>query len=149
MDQVPIYPFKIFFNIISLISIFLVPFLQDSRLKLCIQSAPEKMSILWEITVSVILSKKLYIYICPIPNGFRDRTIDVNVRIKERQDALRRSNTSCPHTSCKVHWCWRWNYRKYIILGKLHRLCHLNNKYRCYKLYVISLSYQHWNCTVK
>jgi hypothetical protein len=30
------------------------------------------------------------------------------------------SNTPCPHTSCKVHWCWRWNFRKFIILGKLY-----------------------------
>jgi hypothetical protein len=40
------------------------------------------------------------------------------------------SNTPCPHTSCKVHWCWRRNFRKCIILGKLYQLCHLNNKYR-------------------
>jgi hypothetical protein len=28
---------------------------------------------------------------CPIPNGFRDRAMDVIARIKERQDALRRA----------------------------------------------------------
>jgi hypothetical protein len=22
------------------------------------------------------------------------------------------SNTPCPHTSCKVHWCSRWNFRR-------------------------------------
>jgi hypothetical protein len=27
---------------------------------------------------------------CPIPNGFRDRAMDVVVCIKERQDAVRR-----------------------------------------------------------
>jgi hypothetical protein len=36
----------------------------------------------------------------------------------------------CPHASCKVRWCWRWNFRKCIILHKLYQLCHLNNKYR-------------------
>jgi hypothetical protein len=35
----------------------------------------------------------------------------------------------CPHTNCKVHWCWRWNFWKCIILGKLYQLYHLNNKY--------------------
>jgi hypothetical protein len=28
---------------------------------------------------------------CPIPNGFRDRAMDVIARTKERQDALRRA----------------------------------------------------------
>jgi len=26
------------------------------------------------------------------------------------------SNTPCARTSCKVHWCWRWNFRKCIVL---------------------------------
>ena len=39
------------------------------------------------------------------------------------------SNTPCPHTSCKVHWCWQWNFWKCIVLGKMYQLCHLNNKY--------------------
>jgi hypothetical protein len=33
----------------------------------------EERSVFWEVTVSAILNKKVYIYICPIPNGFRDR----------------------------------------------------------------------------
>jgi hypothetical protein len=35
----------------------------------------EGRSIFWEVIVSVILSKKLYMNMCPIPNGFRDRAI--------------------------------------------------------------------------
>jgi hypothetical protein len=35
----------------------------------------EKRSAFWEIIVSVILSKKVYVYICPIPNSFRDSAI--------------------------------------------------------------------------
>ena len=35
----------------------------------------EERSIFWEVIVSVILSKKLYMNMCPIPNGFRDRAI--------------------------------------------------------------------------
>jgi hypothetical protein len=29
----------------------------------------------WEVIVSAILSEKVYIYMCPIPNGLRDRVI--------------------------------------------------------------------------
>jgi hypothetical protein len=35
----------------------------------------EGRSIFWEVIVSVILSKQLYVNMCPIPNGFRDRAI--------------------------------------------------------------------------
>ncbi|PNF25826.1 hypothetical protein B7P43_G11746 [Cryptotermes secundus] len=35
----------------------------------------EEKSVFLEVTVSVILSKKLYMYMCPIPNSFRDRAI--------------------------------------------------------------------------
>jgi hypothetical protein len=37
----------------------------------------EVKSIFWEAIVLVILSKKLYMYMCPIPNGFRDRAISL------------------------------------------------------------------------
>jgi hypothetical protein len=33
----------------------------------------------------------MYTYMCPIPNGFRGRAMDVIACIKERQDALRRA----------------------------------------------------------
>jgi hypothetical protein len=74
----------------------------------------------------LILSKKVYMYMCPIPNGFRDRAISLYSALYTVQT----SNTPCPHTSCKVHWCWLWNFQKCIILGKLYQLRHLNNKYR-------------------
>jgi hypothetical protein len=51
----------------------------------------EERSILWEVIVSVILSKKVYVYMCPIPNGFRDRAMNVIARINKRQDALRQA----------------------------------------------------------
>ena len=35
----------------------------------------EERSIFWEVIVSVILSKTIYMNMCPIPNGFRDRAI--------------------------------------------------------------------------
>jgi hypothetical protein len=37
----------------------------------------EKRSIFWEVIVSAILSKKVYMYMCPIPNGSRDRAISL------------------------------------------------------------------------
>ena len=35
----------------------------------------EERSLFWEVIVSVILSKNVYMNMCPIPNGFRDRAI--------------------------------------------------------------------------
>jgi hypothetical protein len=38
----------------------------------------EEKSVLLEVIISAILSKKkVYMYMCPIPNGFRDRAMDV------------------------------------------------------------------------
>jgi hypothetical protein len=37
----------------------------------------EERSIFWEVIVSVILSKKLYMYMCPTPNGFQDTAISL------------------------------------------------------------------------
>ena len=34
------------------------------------------MSIFWEVIVSVILSKNVYMNMCPIPDGFRDRDFE-------------------------------------------------------------------------
>jgi hypothetical protein len=51
------------------------------------------------VVVSAILSRKVYMYMCPIPNGFRDRAISQHSPLYTVQT----SNTPCPHTSCKVH----------------------------------------------
>jgi hypothetical protein len=37
----------------------------------------EEQSICWEVIASVILSKKVYVYIYPIPNAYRDRAISL------------------------------------------------------------------------
>jgi hypothetical protein len=37
----------------------------------------EGRSIFWEVIVSVILSKKVYMYMCPFLNGFRGRAISL------------------------------------------------------------------------
>jgi hypothetical protein len=37
----------------------------------------EEISIFLEVILSVILSKSVYIHMCPIPNGFRDRAVSL------------------------------------------------------------------------
>jgi hypothetical protein len=59
----------------------------------------DETSAFWEAIVSVVLSKKMYMYMCAIPNGFRDRAISLYCTLYTVQT----SNTPCPHTSCKVH----------------------------------------------
>ena len=50
----------------------------------------EERSIFWEVIVSVILSKTFYMNMCPIPNGFRDRTIWMyNRKIVDKKHILR------------------------------------------------------------
>jgi hypothetical protein len=61
----------------------------------------EERSIFWEVIVSVILSKKVYMYMCPIPNGFRDTAISLHSTLY----TVQMSNTPSPHTSYKVHSC--------------------------------------------
>ncbi|KDR14776.1 hypothetical protein L798_11531 [Zootermopsis nevadensis] len=55
----------------------------------------EERSLLWEVIVSVILSKKFYMDMCPIRNGFRDSGLDLDVIafINEHHDALRRATS--------------------------------------------------------
>jgi hypothetical protein len=40
-----------------------------------IQVSQEERSIFSDVVVSVILTKKVYMYTCPVPNGFRDRAV--------------------------------------------------------------------------
>jgi hypothetical protein len=37
--------------------------------------AQEESSVSWDVIVSVILSKKVHMYMCPLRNGFQDRVI--------------------------------------------------------------------------
>jgi len=49
----------------------------------------EERSIFWEVIVSVILSKNIYVNTCPIPNGFRYRAIWMyNRKIVDKKDIL-------------------------------------------------------------
>jgi hypothetical protein len=64
----------------------------------------EEMSIFWEVIVSVILSKKVYRYMCPIPNRFRDGAISLyssNI-VDKKETLLTVSNTGICCSSDKV-----------------------------------------------
>jgi hypothetical protein len=82
--------------------------------------------------------QNVYIYMCPIPNGFQDRA----TLLCSTPYTVQTSNMPCSYTSCKVHWRWLRYFRTCIILGKLYQLCHLNNKYWYMKYYIIYLSFQ-------
>jgi hypothetical protein len=64
----------------------------------------EERAIFWEVIVSVILSKNMYMYMCPIPNGFRDRTISLySSKIVDKKQILHTvSNTGIYRSSDKV-----------------------------------------------
>jgi hypothetical protein len=47
------------------------------REKLLYRMSQEEGSVFWEVIVSVILNKKVYTYMCPIPNSFQDRAISL------------------------------------------------------------------------
>jgi hypothetical protein len=54
----------------------------------------EERLIFWEVIVLVVLSKHMYMYKCPIPNGFRDRTIVLYSSKTDKKAILRTvSNT--------------------------------------------------------
>jgi hypothetical protein len=50
----------------------------------------EERSVFWEVIVSVVLSRKLYVYMCPIPNDFKDRAIPLHsYKIVDKKEILR------------------------------------------------------------
>jgi hypothetical protein len=67
-------------------------------------ASQEERSIFWEVTVPVILSNKVYMYMCPIRNGFRDRAISLySSRIVDKKEILRTvSNTGIYCSGDKV-----------------------------------------------
>jgi hypothetical protein len=60
----------------------------------------EERSVFWDSVVSAILSKKVYMYMCPIPNGFRGIAILLySYRIVDKKDILctvSNTNIYCP-----------------------------------------------------
>ena len=65
------------YNELPALQIYQLPVLQiyQTLPVLQIQGIPGGRSIFWEVIVSVILSKNVYMNMCPVPNGFRDRAI--------------------------------------------------------------------------
>jgi hypothetical protein len=61
-------------------------------------------SIFWDVILSVIQSKNLYMYMCPVPNGFRDRAVSLySSKTVDKKEILRTvSNTGIYCSSDKV-----------------------------------------------
>jgi hypothetical protein len=60
----------------------------------------EENSLFWEVIVSVILSKKFFKYMCPVPNGFRDRAISLfRSKIVDKKEILRTVSNICIYCS--------------------------------------------------
>ena len=75
----------------------------------------EERSIFWEVIISVILSKNVYMNMCPIPNGFRDRAIWMYNRIiVDKKEILRVRTVSNTGICCTIdtvgtvyNKCWK------------------------------------------
>jgi hypothetical protein len=77
--------------------------MQRSSFRLYRMSQEERL-VFWEVIVSVILSKKLCMYVCPVPNGFRDRALTLySSKIVDKKEILRTvSNSGIYCSSDKV-----------------------------------------------
>jgi hypothetical protein len=64
----------------------------------------EERPVFWELIVSVILSRNVYVYMCPIPNGFQDKAISLYTsKTVDKEETLRTvSNTGIYCSSAKV-----------------------------------------------
>jgi hypothetical protein len=95
----------------------------------------EERSILWEAIVSVIPNKKVCMYMCPIPRSSYFTVQYCTAHCTDEQHAMSSHELQSALRSTEE-------------FSKIY--CHLNNKCRYQKQYVISLSYQQfWNCTAK
>ena len=72
-----------------------------------IQVSHEERSIFWKVIVSVILSKNVYMNMCPIPNGFRDRAIWMyNRKIVDMKEILRVRTVTNTGIYCSSDKSW-------------------------------------------
>ena len=68
-----------------------------------IQVSQKEWSMFWEVIVSVILSKNVYMRMCPISNGFRDRAIwKYNRKIVDKKEMLRVRTVSNNGIYCSI-----------------------------------------------
>ena len=89
---------------LSLVYIYIYIYIYIHRM------SKEERSIFWEIIVSVILSKKLYMNMCPIPNGFRDRAIWLYSGLAWAPSIVLPSRPAPLSEACEFS-----NFRKFII----------------------------------
>jgi hypothetical protein len=93
----------------------------------------EERSVFWEVIVSAILSKKVYMYMCPIPNGSPVRAISLyscTIQMNSSTDALRRGTR---HVVTQVAKCIDVDGRIFenvLYWVNCTNFCHLNNKHR-------------------
>ena len=74
----------------------------------------EERSIFWEVIVSVILSKKPYMNMCPIPNVFRDRAIWLYSGLASAPSIVLPSHPATPLSEACESVC-SVNFRTFII----------------------------------
>ena len=66
-------------------------------------------SIFWEVIVSVILSKKVYMYLCSILNGFQDRAISLHRSLDLAPNIVLPSCCTAPlYEACESVWSVSW-----------------------------------------
>jgi hypothetical protein len=71
----------------------------------------------------------MYMYMCAIPNSFRDRPISLYSSLDIRQDAEEQHAMSSHELQSALMLPVEFS-KICILLGKLYKLCHLKNKYQ-------------------
>jgi hypothetical protein len=101
---------------------------QYSRLSIfgVYRMSQEERSIFWEVIVSVILSKKVYMYMCPIPNGFRDRATSLH------RSKIAVSNTGIYCSSDKFDIVYLVQYIFENPTGNVNALCNSCEDMACF-----------------
>ena len=86
----------------------------------------EKMSIFCDVIVSVILNKKLFMYMRPIPNGYRDRAMSLySCKIVDQEVLRTVSNIGKYCLSDKVGTVYPVQYIFETSTVQLNALCKL------------------------
>jgi hypothetical protein len=76
--------------IVSILRVLIVFWCVYVRCSILCRISQEERAVFWEVIASVILSKNVYIYMCPIPNGSRVRAISLySFKIVDKKEILR------------------------------------------------------------
>jgi len=82
----------------------------------------EEMSILWEVIISVILSKQKYMYMCPIPSDFRGRAIWMYRSLDLSPNIVLHSRRAASlYEASESVWSVRWPLR--LLIVTLYECC--------------------------